>query len=150
MLDAKAEIGHLSAEDVVMMDSKVFEIGGRKLRVSVVDLFVCVHAGRPSPRRHEPTIRRRLRVRRPAARPEARSPWRLGRPAGRRASCAACVSPAVFKGSPWSSFSDAIAHMRKVSGRRHRDDEHTFADPHAVTAMVAMDQGRGPRANEDG
>ena len=36
MLDAKAEIGHLSPMAVVMMDSKVFEIGGRKLRVSVV------------------------------------------------------------------------------------------------------------------
>lgn len=37
MLDAKAEIGHLSPEEVVMMDSKVFEIGGRSLRVSVVE-----------------------------------------------------------------------------------------------------------------
>jgi len=37
MLDAKAEIGHLSPMAVVMMDSKVFEIGGRKLRVSVVE-----------------------------------------------------------------------------------------------------------------
>jgi len=37
MLDAKAEIGHLTPEEVVMMDSKVFEIGGRQLRISVVE-----------------------------------------------------------------------------------------------------------------
>jgi len=37
MLDAKAEISHLSPSEVVMMDSKVFDIGGRKLRVSVVE-----------------------------------------------------------------------------------------------------------------
>jgi len=37
MLDAKADIGHLSPQEVVMMDSKVFEIGGRRLRVSVVE-----------------------------------------------------------------------------------------------------------------
>ena len=37
MLDAKAEIGHLSPREVVMMDSKVFDIGGRKLRISVVE-----------------------------------------------------------------------------------------------------------------
>jgi len=37
MLDAKAEIGHLSPKDVIMMDSKVFTIGGRKLRISVVE-----------------------------------------------------------------------------------------------------------------
>jgi manganese-dependent inorganic pyrophosphatase len=37
MLDAKADIAHLSPEDVVMMDSKVYEIGGRKLRISVVE-----------------------------------------------------------------------------------------------------------------
>jgi len=37
MLDAKAEIGHLSPDEVVMMDSKVFEIGGRQLRISVVE-----------------------------------------------------------------------------------------------------------------
>jgi len=37
MLDAKADIGHLSAAEVVMMDSKVFSIGGRQLRVSVVE-----------------------------------------------------------------------------------------------------------------
>lgn len=43
MLDAKAEIGHLSAESIVMMDSKIFEIGGRKLRISVVETT------RPSP-----------------------------------------------------------------------------------------------------
>ena len=37
MLNAKADIGHLSAEQLVMMDSKVFTIGGRKLRVSVLE-----------------------------------------------------------------------------------------------------------------
>ena len=37
MLDAKAEIGHLAPKDVVMMDSKVYEIGGKKLRISVVE-----------------------------------------------------------------------------------------------------------------
>jgi len=37
MLDAKAEIGHLTPEEVVMMDSKAYEIGGRKLRISVVE-----------------------------------------------------------------------------------------------------------------
>uniref|UniRef100_A0A7S4HGP8 inorganic diphosphatase n=1 Tax=Prymnesium polylepis TaxID=72548 RepID=A0A7S4HGP8_9EUKA len=37
MLDAKAEVGHLSPAELVMMDSKVFEIGGKKLRVSVIE-----------------------------------------------------------------------------------------------------------------
>uniref|UniRef100_A0A7S2HSX9 inorganic diphosphatase n=1 Tax=Haptolina brevifila TaxID=156173 RepID=A0A7S2HSX9_9EUKA len=37
MLNAKAEISHLSPDAVVMMDSKVFEIGGRKMRISVVE-----------------------------------------------------------------------------------------------------------------
>lgn len=37
MLDAKAEISHLSPDAVVMMDSKVYEIGGRKMRISVVE-----------------------------------------------------------------------------------------------------------------
>lgn len=38
MLDAKAQIGHLSPEELVMMDSKVFTIGGKKLRISVLEL----------------------------------------------------------------------------------------------------------------
>ena len=37
MLDAKAEIGHLNPKEVVKMDSKVYEIGGKKLRISVVE-----------------------------------------------------------------------------------------------------------------
>ena len=37
MLEAKADISHLSPEAVVMMDSKVYTIGGRKLRISVVE-----------------------------------------------------------------------------------------------------------------
>lgn len=37
MLDAKAQIDHLSADELVMMDSKIFKIGGKKLRVSVLE-----------------------------------------------------------------------------------------------------------------
>lgn len=37
MLEAKAEIGHLSPEQVVMMDSKKYEVGGKQLRVSVLE-----------------------------------------------------------------------------------------------------------------
>lgn len=37
MLDAKADIGHLSAADLIGMDSKIFNIGGKKLRVSVIE-----------------------------------------------------------------------------------------------------------------
>lgn len=37
MLEAKAEIGHLSPEQVVMMDSKTYEVGGKQLRVSVLE-----------------------------------------------------------------------------------------------------------------
>eukprot|EP00854_Cymbomonas_tetramitiformis_P028838 gene28838-35815_t len=37
MFAAKADIGHLSPKEVVMMDSKTFNIGGRKIRVSVVE-----------------------------------------------------------------------------------------------------------------
>mmetsp|Transcript_6077 Transcript_6077/g.13432 ORF Transcript_6077/g.13432 Transcript_6077/m.13432 type:complete len:162 (+) Transcript_6077:684-1169(+) len=37
MLEAKAEVGHLSPAELVMMDSKVFEIGGKKLRISVIE-----------------------------------------------------------------------------------------------------------------
>lgn len=37
MLDAKAEIGHLKPDELVLMDSKKFTIGGKKLRVSVIE-----------------------------------------------------------------------------------------------------------------
>jgi len=37
MLDAKADIGHLSADELITMDSKMFNIGGKKLRVSVLE-----------------------------------------------------------------------------------------------------------------
>lgn len=37
MLDAKAQVDHLSADELVMMDSKIFKIGGKKLRVSVLE-----------------------------------------------------------------------------------------------------------------
>merc|ERR1712224_681452 len=37
MLDAKAQIDHLSPADLVTMDSKVFKIGGKKIRVSVLE-----------------------------------------------------------------------------------------------------------------
>merc|ERR1712232_1051251 len=37
MLDAKAQIGHLSANELVGMDSKKFTIGGKKLRISVLE-----------------------------------------------------------------------------------------------------------------
>lgn len=37
MLDAKADIGHLSADELLTMDSKIFNIGGKKLRVSVLE-----------------------------------------------------------------------------------------------------------------
>lgn len=37
MLDAKADIGHFSPEQLVMMDSKVFTLGSRKVRVSVLE-----------------------------------------------------------------------------------------------------------------
>lgn len=37
MLDAKAEVGHLSPTELIMMDSKQYEIGGRNLRISVVE-----------------------------------------------------------------------------------------------------------------
>ena len=35
MLDAKAKVDHLSAQELIMMDTKVFKMGGKKLRVSV-------------------------------------------------------------------------------------------------------------------
>jgi manganese-dependent inorganic pyrophosphatase len=37
MLDAKADVSHLQPKQIAQMDSKVFTIGGRKLRVSVVE-----------------------------------------------------------------------------------------------------------------
>lgn len=37
MLDAKAQIDHLSAADLIMMDTKIFKMGGKKLRVSVLE-----------------------------------------------------------------------------------------------------------------
>lgn len=37
MLDAKAQIDHLSPAELVKMDSKIFTIGGKKLRVSVLE-----------------------------------------------------------------------------------------------------------------
>merc|ERR1712232_1251201 len=37
MLDAKAQVDHLTPEELLMMDTKVFKIGGKKLRVSVME-----------------------------------------------------------------------------------------------------------------
>jgi manganese-dependent inorganic pyrophosphatase len=37
MLEAKAQIDHLTAKELVMMDTKIFTIGGKKLRVSVLE-----------------------------------------------------------------------------------------------------------------
>uniref|UniRef100_A0A7S2K688 inorganic diphosphatase n=1 Tax=Zooxanthella nutricula TaxID=1333877 RepID=A0A7S2K688_9DINO len=37
MFDAKAKVDHYSPKELLMMDSKVFTIGGRKLRVSVLE-----------------------------------------------------------------------------------------------------------------
>jgi len=37
MLDAKAQIDHLTPKELVMMDTKIFKIGGRKTRVSVLE-----------------------------------------------------------------------------------------------------------------
>jgi len=37
MLDAKAQIDHLTPAELVMMDTKIFKIGGKKLRVSVLE-----------------------------------------------------------------------------------------------------------------
>jgi len=37
MLDAKAQVDHLTPEELLMMDTKVFKIGGKKLRVSVLE-----------------------------------------------------------------------------------------------------------------
>jgi len=37
MLEAKAQIDHLSPAELIMMDTKVFSLGGRKVRVSVLE-----------------------------------------------------------------------------------------------------------------
>jgi len=37
MLEAKANIDHYSAEELVMMDTKIFKLGGKKVRVSVLE-----------------------------------------------------------------------------------------------------------------
>lgn len=37
MLDAKANTAHLTPEELIMMDTKVFQMSGKKLRVSVVE-----------------------------------------------------------------------------------------------------------------
>jgi manganese-dependent inorganic pyrophosphatase len=37
MLEAKAQIDHLSPKELVMMDTKVFTLGGKKVRVSVLE-----------------------------------------------------------------------------------------------------------------
>merc|ERR1719433_1745109 len=37
MLDAKAKVDHLSPAELIMMDTKIFKIGGKKLRVSVLE-----------------------------------------------------------------------------------------------------------------
>ena len=43
-----------------------------------------------------------------------------------------CARCRVFKGSAYSSFSDAIAHVRRASGIAHADDEH---EPSALWAL---------------
>jgi len=37
MLEAKAQIDHLSPAELIMMDTKVFNLGGKKVRVSVLE-----------------------------------------------------------------------------------------------------------------
>jgi sulfate adenylyltransferase len=37
MLEAKAQVDHLSPSELLMMDTKIFNIGGKKLRVSVLE-----------------------------------------------------------------------------------------------------------------
>jgi len=37
MLDAKAKVDHLTPDELVMMDTKIFKIGGKKIRVSVLE-----------------------------------------------------------------------------------------------------------------
>merc|ERR1711976_1144731 len=37
MLEAKAQIDHLTPAELVMMDTKIFKIGGKKIRVSVLE-----------------------------------------------------------------------------------------------------------------
>jgi len=37
MLGAKAQIDHLSPAELVMMDTKIFKLGGKKVRISVLE-----------------------------------------------------------------------------------------------------------------
>merc|ERR1712029_245100 len=37
MLDAKAQVDHLTPNELIMMDTKIFKIGGKKLRISVLE-----------------------------------------------------------------------------------------------------------------
>merc|ERR1711957_986694 len=37
MLEAKAQVDHLTPAEIIMMDTKIFNIGGKKLRVSVME-----------------------------------------------------------------------------------------------------------------
>lgn len=37
MLEAKAKVDHLTPDELIMMDTKIFKIGGKKLRVSVLE-----------------------------------------------------------------------------------------------------------------
>merc|ERR1712232_891457 len=37
MLDAKAQVDHLTPDQLIMMDTKIFKIGGKKLRISVME-----------------------------------------------------------------------------------------------------------------
>jgi len=46
-----------------------------------------------------------------------------------------CATAEVFKGSPWSSFSDAICHMRRVMRAAHREDEHELVEPPADAVL---------------
>lgn len=40
-----------------------------------------------------------------------------------------CVRADVFKGSSFSSFSDAISHLRTCAATTHADDEHSLLEP---------------------
>ena len=42
-----------------------------------------------------------------------------------------CVAAGVFKGTRWSSFSDAVALLRRCHGRDSADDEH-FVDSFGI------------------
>lgn len=37
MMEAKAQVDHLTPDELIMMDTKIFKIGGKKLRVSVLE-----------------------------------------------------------------------------------------------------------------